>query len=106
MLATIDKESKNIMTLEDPVEYKIHGVKQTELKKGVISFAAGVRSILRQDPDIIFIGEIRDKETAEVAIRASMTGHLVFTTIHANDSLGAIKRFKIFKFPRAWSLTT
>lgn len=97
MLATIDKNTKNIMTLEDPVEYKIHGVKQTELKKGIIDFASGVRSILRQDPDIIFIGEIRDKETAEAAIRASMTGHLVFTTIHSNDSIGAIKRFQDFK---------
>lgn len=96
MLATVDKKVKNIMTLEDPVEYKIHGVKQTELKNGVIDFSSGVRSTLRQDPDIIFIGEIRDKETAEVAIRASMTGHLVFTTIHSNDSIGAIKRFQDF----------
>lgn len=96
MLATINKKTKNIMTLEDPVEYKIYGVKQTELKSGVIDFASGVRSMLRQDPDIILIGEIRDKETAEVAIRASMTGHLVFTTIHSNDSIGAIKRFQDF----------
>jgi type II secretory ATPase GspE/PulE/Tfp pilus assembly ATPase PilB-like protein len=96
MLATIDKETKNVMTLEDPIEYKIHGVKQTEFKEGVISFADGVRSILRQDPDIIFVGEIRDADTAHVAIRASMTGHLVFTTVHANDSIGAIKRFQDF----------
>ncbi|MDR2075288.1 MAG: type II/IV secretion system protein [Holosporales bacterium] len=96
MLATIDKESKNVMTLEDPIEYKIHGVKQTEFKEGVMSFADGVRSILRQDPDIIFVGEIRDADTAHVAVRASMTGHLVFTTVHANDSIGAIKRFQDF----------
>ncbi len=96
MLATINKQEKNIMTLEDPIEYKIHGVKQTEFREGVINFASGVKSILRQDPDIIFIGEIRDKETAQVAIRASMTGHLVFTTLHANDSIGAIKRFQDF----------
>ncbi len=96
MLATINKKTKNIMTLEDPVEYKIYGVKQTELKQGVVDFASGVKSMLRQDPDIILIGEIRDKETADVAIRASMTGHLVFTTIHSNDSIGAIKRFQDF----------
>jgi type II secretory ATPase GspE/PulE/Tfp pilus assembly ATPase PilB-like protein len=93
MLATVNKTTKNIMTLEDPIEYKIHGVKQTEFKEGIINFADGVKSILRQDPDIIFVGEIRDVDTAKVAIRASMTGHLVFTTIHANDSIGAIKRF-------------
>lgn len=96
MLATIDKNEKNVMTLEDPVEYRIHGVKQTEIRDGVIDFATGVRSILRQDPDVIFIGEIRDIETARMAIRAAMTGHLVFTTIHANDSISAIKRFTDF----------
>jgi type II secretory ATPase GspE/PulE/Tfp pilus assembly ATPase PilB-like protein len=96
MLETIDKCTKNIMTLEDPIEYKIYGIKQTEIKEGVVDFSDGIKSILRQDPDVLFIGEIRDQETARVAIRAAMTGHLVFTTIHANDSIGAIKRFQDF----------
>lgn len=96
LLEKMDKKSKNIMTLEDPVEYKISNVRQTEIKKGVIDFANGVRSILRQDPDVILIGEIRDEETAKMAIRASMTGHLVLTTIHANDSFGAISRLREF----------
>ncbi|MDR0630764.1 MAG: Flp pilus assembly complex ATPase component TadA, partial [Holosporales bacterium] len=96
LLETMDRCSRNIMTLEDPVEYKIQNIRQTEIKPGVINFADGVRSILRQDPDIILIGEIRDKETAEMAIRASMTGHLVLTTIHANDSFGIISRFQEF----------
>ena len=99
ILSTLDKNSKNIVTLEDPVEYKIPGVRQTEIRKGVIDFADGVRSVLRQDPDVIFIGEIRDYETAKMAVRASMTGHLVFTTIHANDSFGALKRFQDFDIP-------
>ena len=96
LIELIDKKSRNVMTLEDPIEYKISNVRQTEIKPGVIDFASGVRSILRQDPDVIFIGEIRDEETAHMAIRASMTGHLVFTTIHANDSIGAIFRLKHF----------
>ncbi|MDR1488406.1 MAG: type II/IV secretion system protein [Holosporales bacterium] len=96
MLSTIDKTTKNIMTLEDPIEYRIHGVKQTDISDGVINFATGVGSVLRQDPDVIFIGEIRDAETAHMAVRASMTGHLVFTTLHANDCIGAIKRFGDF----------
>ncbi|MBR1944361.1 MAG: type II/IV secretion system protein [Alphaproteobacteria bacterium] len=96
LIELIEKKSRNVMTLEDPIEYKISNVRQTEIKPGVIDFASGVRSILRQDPDVIFIGEIRDEETAHMAIRASMTGHLVFTTIHANDSIGAIFRLKHF----------
>ena len=96
LMELIDKKSRNVMTLEDPIEYKMANVKQTEIKQGVLDFAAGVRSILRQDPDVIFIGEIRDEETAQMATRASMTGHLVFTTIHANDSIGAIFRLKHF----------
>ncbi|MDR1289194.1 MAG: type II/IV secretion system protein [Holosporales bacterium] len=97
LLETMDKMTRNIMTLEDPVEYKIQNVRQTEIKHGLINFADGVKSILRQDPDVILIGEIRDKETAKMAIRASMTGHLVLTTIHANDSFGAIARLKEFE---------
>lgn len=96
ILSILDKKSKNIVTLEDPVEYNIPFIRQTEIREGVIDFADGIRSILRQDPDIIFIGEIRDQETAKMSIRASMTGHLVLTTIHANDSLSALKRFQEF----------
>ena len=99
LIETMDKKSKNIMTLEDPIEYKISNVRQTEIIQGIINFADGIKSILRQDPDIILIGEIRDKETAQMAIRASMTGHLVFTTIHTNDSFGAISRLKEFSIP-------
>ena len=99
LIETIDKKSRNIMTLEDPIEYKIAGIRQTEILQGVISFADGIRSILRQDPDVIFIGEIRDKETAQMAIRASMTGHLVLTTVHANNSFGAISRLREFEIP-------
>ena len=101
LIEKMDKKSKNIMTLEDPVEYRISNVKQTEIKKEIINFADGVKSILRQDPDIILIGEIRDEETAKMAIRASMTGHLVLTTIHANDSFGAIARFREFNIPNS-----
>ena len=89
------------MTLEDPIEYKISNVRQTEIIPGVISFADGVRSILRQDPDVILIGEIRDKETAQMAIRASMTGHLVLSTVHANDSFGAISRLRELEIPNS-----
>lgn len=96
LIATMDRKSRNIMTLEDPIEYKIPNVRQTEIIPGVINFADGMKSILRQDPDVILIGEIRDEETAKMAIRASMTGHLVFTTIHANDSFGAISRLREF----------
>ncbi|MDR1233587.1 MAG: type II/IV secretion system protein [Holosporales bacterium] len=101
LLEIMDKTSRNIMTLEDPVEYKIQNVRQTEIKHGIMDFADGVRSILRQDPDVILIGEIRDKETAKMAMRASMTGHLVLTTIHANDSFGAIARLKEFEISSA-----
>lgn len=96
LIETMDKKSRNIMTLEDPIEYKISNVKQTEIIGGIINFADGIKSILRQDPDVILIGEIRDKETAQMAIRASMTGHLVLSTIHANDSFGAIARLQEF----------
>ncbi len=99
LIETIDKKSRNIMTLEDPIEYKIAGIRQTEILPGVISFADGIRSILRQDPDVILIGEIRDKETAQMAIRASMTGHLVLTTVHASNSFGAISRLREFEIP-------
>ena len=83
----------NIMTIEDPVEYQLDGIAQMQMaSKGGISFADGLRSILRQDPDVILVGEIRDRETAEVAIHASLTGHLVFSTLHTNDAVGAVTR--------------
>ena len=101
LIETMDKKGRNIMTLEDPIEYKITNVKQTEIVPGIITFADGIRSILRQDPDVILIGEIRDKETAQMAIRASMTGHLVLTTVHANNSFGAISRLREFEISNA-----
>ncbi len=100
LLNTINKQTRNIMTLEDPVEYKMHGICQTEIKSEIFDFATGIKSLLRQDPDVIFVGEIRDAETASMAVRASMTGHLVFTTIHANDTFGAIQRFIDFGIPK------
>ena len=83
----------NIMTLEDPIEYKIGGVNQVQVNPGVgLTFASGLRSFLRQDPNIILVGEIRDAETAELAVQASLTGHLVFATLHTNDAAGALPR--------------
>jgi len=85
LLKELDCTQKNIMTLEQPIEYRVNGVRQTEIhENGVISFAEGVRSMLRHDPDVILIGEIRDEDTAKMALRASMTGHLVLATIHAS----------------------
>jgi len=93
MLGHISTPLLNIMTLEEPVEYKIPLIRQSDVRElGGIDFAEGVRSILRQDPDIILIGEIRDSPTAQMALRASMTGHQVFSTLHTNDSLSAIHR--------------
>ena len=93
MLNHLDTESVNIMTLEDPVEYPMERIRQTSVNDAVrLTFASGVRSLLRQDPDIILIGEIRDAETAEMAFRAAMTGHQVFSTLHANSAAGAVAR--------------
>ncbi len=93
MLNDMDKEKSNIVSLEDPVEYQIEGVNQSQVMPEIgYTFASGLRSILRQDPDIILVGEIRDKETAELAIQAAMTGHLVLATLHTNNSIGAIPR--------------
>ena len=93
MLNHLDTESVNIMTLEDPVEYPMARIRQTSVSDAArLTFAGGVRSLLRQDPDIILIGEIRDAETAEMAFRAAMTGHQVFSTLHANSATGAIAR--------------
>lgn len=92
-IAKLNREEKNIITIEDPVEYQLKGIGQIQVNPKInLTFAQGLRSILRQDPDIIMIGEIRDLETAEIAIHASLTGHLVFSTLHTNDSAGAITR--------------
>lgn len=93
MLTELNDEGKNIVTIEDPVEYTIEGINQVQVNpKAGITFANGLRSILRQDPNIIMVGEIRDGETAEIAIRASLTGHLVLSTLHTNDAPGAVTR--------------
>jgi type II secretory ATPase GspE/PulE/Tfp pilus assembly ATPase PilB-like protein len=92
-LTTLNTGEEKIITLEDPVEYKIKGVSQTQIdNRAGYTFAAGIRSILRQDPDIILVGEIRDRETADTAVQASLTGHLVLSTVHTNDAAGAIPR--------------
>ncbi|HAW50267.1 TPA: type II secretion system protein GspE [bacterium] len=94
-LRTINTPDKNILTVEDPVEYKIKGLNQTQARPEIgLDFPTTLRSFLRQDPDILFVGEVRDKETAEVAINAALTGHLVFSTLHTNDSVGAIVRLQ------------
>ena len=92
-LSQLNSTELNIVTLEDPVEYEIDGVNQTQTQAEIgLTFASGLRSILRQDPDVIMVGEIRDKETAELAVHASLTGHLVLSTIHTNDAIGAVPR--------------
>ncbi len=92
-LSSINSEDKNILTVEDPVEYELKGIGQMQVNPKInFTFASGLRSILRQDPDIIMVGEIRDLETVEIAIQASLTGHLVFSTLHTNDAAGAITR--------------
>lgn len=92
-LSELNKEGVNIITVEDPVEYQLEGINQIQVKEEVgLTFAAGLRSILRQDPDIVMIGEIRDLETAEIATRASLTGHLVLSTLHTNSAVESISR--------------
>ncbi|HZH02416.1 MAG TPA: type II secretion system ATPase GspE [Myxococcaceae bacterium] len=92
-LSRINTPDLNILTVEDPVEYQLKGIGQMAVNPKIgLTFAAGLRSFLRQDPDVIMVGEIRDKETAEIAIQASLTGHLVFSTVHTNDSAGAVTR--------------
>ena len=96
-LKHINNPSKNIVTIEDPIEYDLAGVNQTQVKPQIgLDFARGLRAILRQDPDVILVGEIRDKETAHIAIRAALTGHLVFSTLHTNDAVGAIAQLQYF----------
>lgn len=93
ILSLLNTTSVNIITLEDPVEYFIEGVNQSQINPDIgLTFAAGLRSILRQDPNIVMVGEIRDKETAELAVQAALTGHLVFSTLHTNNAVGAIPR--------------
>lgn len=93
MLNELNREKMNVVSLEDPVEYNIDGVSQSQMRPSIgYTFANGLRSILRQDPDVIMVGEIRDKETAQLAIQAALTGHLVFSTLHTNNSLGVIPR--------------
>lgn len=93
MLNEVDRIGKNVISLEDPVEYKIEGVSQSQVRPEIgYTFANGLRTVLRQDPDIIMVGEIRDKETAQLAIQASLTGHLVLSTIHTNNAIGVVPR--------------
>jgi general secretion pathway protein E len=92
-LSKINTVDKNIITIEDPIEYQLHGVGQIQVNPKIeLTFASGLRSILRQDPDVIMVGEIRDAETAKISIQAALTGHMVFSTLHTNDSCGAITR--------------
>jgi type IV pilus assembly protein PilB len=93
MLNEIDRDHKNVVSLEDPVEYNVGGMNQSQVFPDIgYTFASGLRSILRQDPDVIMVGEIRDGETAQLAIQAALTGHLVFSTIHTNTSIGVVTR--------------
>jgi type II secretory ATPase GspE/PulE/Tfp pilus assembly ATPase PilB-like protein len=92
-LNEINDSDRKIITIEDPVEYQLRGVNQIQVsEKAGLTFAKGLRSILRHDPDVILIGEIRDQETAQIAVQASLTGHLVFSTLHTNDAPGALTR--------------
>ena len=94
-LSSINQTSRNILTIEDPVEYMLPGVGQTQVNPKVdMTFARGLRAILRQDPDVVMVGEIRDLETAEIAVQASLTGHLVLSTLHTNTAIGAVTRLQ------------
>jgi type IV pilus assembly protein PilB len=93
MLTEVDRVTKNVVSLEDPIEYNITGVSQSQVRPEIgYTFANGLRSILRQDPDVILVGEIRDKETAQLAVQAALTGHLVLSTIHTNNAIGVVPR--------------
>ncbi|HZJ82071.1 MAG TPA: ATPase, T2SS/T4P/T4SS family, partial [Guyparkeria sp.] len=94
-LSAINDRSRNILTVEDPIEYYIDGIGQTQVNNRVdMTFARGLRAILRQDPDVVMVGEIRDLETAQIAVQASLTGHLVLSTLHTNSAVGAITRLR------------
>jgi type IV pilus assembly protein PilB len=93
LLEILNKEERNIITLEDPIEYNLEGLNQSQIKPEIgYTFASGLRTILRQDPNVIMVGEIRDEETAELAVHAALTGHLMFSTLHTNTAIGAIPR--------------
>ena len=93
VLSEINKPDINIITIEDPVEYQLKGISQIQVNAKIdLTFAVGLRSIVRQDPDVILIGEIRDQETASIAVQSALTGHLVFSTLHTNDSASTITR--------------
>ncbi|MFI4918889.1 MAG: GspE family T2SS ATPase variant LspE [Legionellales bacterium] len=95
MLTELNQVTRNILTIEDPIEYDLEGIGQTQVNTKVqMTFAKGLRAILRQDPDVVMIGEIRDLETAEIAVQASLTGHLVLSTLHTNSALGALTRLR------------
>jgi len=94
-LERINDNTRNIMTVEDPIEYYIDGIGQTQVNVKVeMTFARGLRAILRQDPDVVMVGEIRDLETAQIAVQASLTGHLVLSTLHTNTAVGAVTRLR------------
>ena len=93
LIQEIKSDGINIVTLEDPVEYKMDGINQIQVNPEVgLTFASGLRSILRQDPDVVMVGEIRDKETAALAVQAALTGHLVLSTLHTNSAAGILPR--------------
>lgn len=105
-LNQIRSVEKNIVTLEDPVEYQMELVRQSQINPEIgYTFAQGMRSILRQDPDVVMIGEIRDDETAEIAVRAALTGRLLFSTLHTNDTIGAVIRLTEFGIPKSFLAT-
>ena len=94
-LTELNDSTRNILTVEDPIEYQLEGIGQTQVNTKVdMTFARGLRAILRQDPDVVMVGEIRDLETAEIAVQASLTGHLVLSTLHTNTAVGAVTRLQ------------
>src|SRR5690606_36785375 len=94
-LSEINDQTRNILTVEDPIEYNLEGIGQTQVNvKADMTFARGLRAMLRQDPDVVMVGEIRDRETAEIAVQASLTGHLVLSTLHTNSAVGALTRLR------------
>jgi general secretion pathway protein E/type IV pilus assembly protein PilB len=108
ILNHINTESVNIMTLEDPVEYPMNMIRQTSVNESAkLGFANGIRSMMRQDPDVILVGEIRDEETAEMAFAAAMTGHQVYSTLHTNSAIGAIRACSTSACcPTSWPATS
>src|SRR5690606_4465627 len=100
-LASLDRKRRNIITLEDPVEYRLPGLTQVQVhRRAGLTFAAALRAVLRQDPDVIMVGEMRDRETAEIGMAAALTGHLVLSTLHTNDAPGAVTRLGEMGTPR------